>query len=56
MSAVRSRSTSSASGSSERMMMGSSTVSLGFGQHPASKPGQPNDQWILTSGPYPRGS
>jgi len=44
---------SATSGSSARMMMGSSTRSSGLGSHPASKPGQPDDRWMVT---YSRGS
>jgi hypothetical protein len=40
-------------GSRARMMMKSSTWSSVLGSHPASKPGQPDDRWMVT---YPRES
>jgi len=35
-------------------MIGTSTLSLSDGSHPASKPGHHNDGWMVNSPPYRR--
>jgi hypothetical protein len=39
-----------------RMMSGTATTSSVGGSHPASKPGHPDDWWMILVSAYPRGS